>query len=156
MQYDKYTTEIFIKRFYELNPEMLAKRDNTKKRAGRQGGLYPTRSTFVYVLENRISGLYKIGFSKDYKKRIKAIRSILYNNGVESDLDIVFLLDGNCRLESELHKRFRDVRRRGEWFALAVSDIESIETEFRDYIIYSRRSTERMGDLGCLPVDKKG
>lgn len=76
----------------------------------------------VYIVKNNQSGKVKIGKSIDPELRIKNIKNI---SG--SSTDILFVskpMYGYSELETELHKRYSDDRRIGEWFA--IKDIDQL------------------------------
>lgn len=67
----------------------------------------------------RSEGKYKIGFSSNIKRRLKAYDTHL------SKLNLVFChyCSDAFELEQELHIMFDKKREKGEWFALADSDV---------------------------------
>lgn len=66
---------------------------------------------FVYVIANPKAKLLKIGTSKDPVRRLSELRA-----QTRADLEIVGTTPGRYRAESAAHRRFADLRVRGEWF----------------------------------------
>ena len=77
---------------------------------------------YVYVL--KAGPYYKIGVSSNVDKRIKQLSAL-----PPFDLELVCLLqpDDMYTLERELHIRFAEKRKRGEWFTLDDTDVEWIK-----------------------------
>lgn len=71
------------------------------------------RAGFVYIATNEHREGFKIGFSRNPKRRLE-----------EQRLHPVAILEGSLGLEWELHQMFADRRIRGEWFRLAPVGIE--------------------------------
>lgn len=69
------------------------------------------------------NGLYKIGRTKNLRKRIKDLGVKL---PYDLKLEIVIKTEDMYWLETELHQRFSENQVRGEWFQLNESDLEYI------------------------------
>lgn len=65
----------------------------------------------VYVIE--AAGLVKIGTTVSIEERLSALRT-----GSPIPFSLLVSFPGDRGTEGELHYRFRDLRRHGEWFAL--------------------------------------
>lgn len=65
----------------------------------------------IYFARSQKTGLVKIGFTSDFKRRIHHLNSL--NN---DRLTLVGLIEGDMQTEREMHTRFSDARVRGEWF----------------------------------------
>lgn len=65
----------------------------------------------VYFIQGRVTGLIKIGFSRDVASRLEALRS-----ASPDALDVLGVVDGGQALERALHARFREFTEHGEWF----------------------------------------
>jgi len=84
----------------------------------------------IYIISNDL-GLYKIGISKNVKKRCSQIE---YNSGVPTKIEYSYL-PKTCRaaeLERTLHLKYQECRSKGEWFHLksikeVIIDIEGEE-----------------------------
>jgi hypothetical protein len=76
---------------------------------------------FVYVIHAQGCGLFKIGWAKDPAKRIRDLQT-----ASPDALELVGSRPGTLRDEADLHRRFRPLRIRGEWFALAPEDVQAI------------------------------
>jgi hypothetical protein len=73
------------------------------------------KTGFLYVVKPKFKdGPFKIGIASDLKKRLEALQTSHYE-----DLEVLMVIEmSNPReLEKALHKRFREYRIRGEWFA---------------------------------------
>jgi len=79
------------------------------------------RSGFVYVMQNRRNGLFKIGFSKRPSFREKTLQS------EEPEVELILSNEGTIRLEKKIHNKYLQKRIRGEWFSLNEEDLESIK-----------------------------
>lgn len=77
---------------------------------------------FVYLIY--ANQLYKIGYSKNPKRRISAMQS---SHALPITTICVIRTETMRSLESELHKRFAAKRMSGEWFHLAEDDIAYIK-----------------------------
>jgi len=77
----------------------------------------------VYVLRESNGGLYKIGFSKRFRKRLSQIRS-----GIPYKVDVVCIIGSTKpnELESFLHAYFKEKKHKGEWFNLDNTEISSL------------------------------
>jgi hypothetical protein len=76
---------------------------------------------FTYIIQGISHGPVKIGRAEDVADRVKTLQT-----GHHDELRVLLVLDGDR--ESELHKRFRRDRIRGEWFRWSV-DIETFVAE---------------------------
>lgn len=81
---------------------------------------------YVYLMQSE-NGLFKIGISKDPRKRLAQIRT---GSGVEVELVAFYLTDGPARdVEKKLHKLFDKYRLLGEWFKFPETySLEKFET----------------------------
>lgn len=76
---------------------------------------------FVYVMQNRRNGLFKIGFSKKPSFREKTLQS------QEPEVEMIFSHKGSVELEKLIHGNFSRNRIRGEWFSLTEDELESVK-----------------------------
>jgi DNA-binding XRE family transcriptional regulator len=81
----------------------------------------------------------KIGYTHDPADRISQIKT-----SSPYELEVVLLIDGNRDEERELHDRFRDLRRFGEWF--------QFDEPLRNYI-ESNDHRDRRYEFGLGPAD---
>ena len=77
--------------------------------------------SFVYFLKNNLTGLTKIGCTKDISSRMSSIKSTFKTMiGIEPDLKLEYLILCNkgeeSKVERQIHKIFNDYRTFGEWF----------------------------------------
>ena len=70
------------------------------------------KQDYLYIIEN--NGLYKIGYSSNWKKRYKSYKTHL------GSVNLIYLTkQDNCfDLENYLHSLFLSKRKSGEWFNL--------------------------------------
>lgn len=80
---------------------------------------------FVYVLEAQgvAEGLYKIGHSKDVKKRIRSFVKLPFPVNLIHKIKVP---DARA-LESKIHQYFSSSRANGEWFYLTDEDIKFLK-----------------------------
>lgn len=87
---------------------------------------------YVYVIYSPITQLYKIGISKDVKKRLTDIQNI-------GGLPVIPILcceleigsdASNYGMEKFLHNEYKNKRVIGEWFSLTKRDLVYIRTLF--------------------------
>lgn len=74
----------------------------------------------VYIIES--SGLIKIGYSSDFKKRIKSYKT--HNNNL--NILCVHETKDAFKIEEKLHKKYKGNRVNGEWFDLSIYDLYDI------------------------------
>jgi len=67
---------------------------------------------FVYFIQAAQLGLIKIGFSSNVPKRLLSLKT-----GCPDDLVILKIIPGGQEIERILHKKFADIRVKGEWFS---------------------------------------
>lgn len=87
---------------------------------------------YIYLIHDpKNSGLYKIGFSKDPKRRLKEL-----NGSTKLPVELGFKMihtietDNVYRAEKILHKKYGAYRKNGEWFELSrrhVGEIRKIK-----------------------------
>ena len=84
--------------------------------------------TFLYVIFNKNTLLYKIGVTNNIKNRFAQLK-----NHSGCDLHLVFEVwfecmydEKNTIAEKYLHNYFKDKRRSGEWFNLSPRDLVQI------------------------------
>ena len=79
---------------------------------------------YVYVIQDtEFSNHYKIGRTNNPQRRVSEIRSIL--PGISEIVAIVETQDAPT-LEWQLHQRYADARKRGEWFDLTDSQVSEV------------------------------
>lgn len=72
---------------------------------------------YIYLIES--NDLIKIGYTTDFKKRIKNYRT--HNKNI--NILLVHETKDAFEIESELHNKFKDLNVGGEWFDLSLYDI---------------------------------
>jgi hypothetical protein len=82
-------------------------------------------SGWVYVLQCKELGLYKIGKTAHLSRRIMHLNIQLPFRAVL--LCLIPLVPGWENLERELHDRYAKRRKNGEWFELNQDDLESLK-----------------------------
>lgn len=91
----------------------------------------------VYVIKEPF-GRYKIGRSCDFEKRL---RHILMMMPYPPEYYILIPSTTATNLEHELHQKFSDKRRNGEWFELCDDDLYFIHANFDSEIVFPETST---------------
>jgi predicted GIY-YIG superfamily endonuclease len=91
-----------------------------------------TKYSFVYVIFNKVSNLYKIGITSQIKHRLRQLRT---QSGCEIDLVLLLQLhtgydEDAVMVESLLHEYFKQKRTFGEWFNLDIKCLLSIRCLF--------------------------
>ena len=82
------------------------------------------RFSFVYFI--RCNEFVKIGFStNNLIKRFEAIQC-----GNPYKLELEFIMPGGKIEEGELHKKFKHIKKRGEWYILTKKEVEKIVTDY--------------------------
>lgn len=99
-----------------LNPRNIEDSERVASEAKTQN------ESWVYFIESKDSGLVKIGYSKRPKDRFNSIKTMSPEH-----LNLMGMMPGGKTEESELHKKFSDIRSHGEWFTLTPELIEFIE-----------------------------
>lgn len=88
------------------------------------------RQTHVYVIKSSNSKLVKIGYAVKPEQRARELQT-----GSPGKLTVAWSLPGRERLERELHRRFADYRKNGEWFDL---------TQLGDAVTVVREEVDRI------------
>jgi hypothetical protein len=90
----------------------------------------------VYLMIRPKEGLYKIGTSKNPRKRLSEVRL----KTPYKDCYLYGCIDGSFELEAKLHKRFEHLSVGGEWFkrskeikSLFPKDVKVIEKPCKPY-----------------------
>lgn len=88
----------------------------------------PTREPLVYFIQAAPGWPIKIGFTTNMTKRLRALRG-------ESGLrfEVLAVMEGSIKIESGLHRRFRDHRIVGEWFRPIVGLVNFIKQQGRPW-----------------------
>ncbi|MEU9438370.1 GIY-YIG nuclease family protein [Streptomyces sp. NPDC048252] len=75
----------------------------------------------VYLIGSPSSPLVKIGWTDNPKRRLRNLQT-----GSPVPLRLLALFEGGNTVEAELHRRFADKRRHGEWFDLGPNPVEVV------------------------------
>lgn len=75
--------------------------------------------SYVYLIQNLETSKYKIGISKNPKKRIKQLQT---GSGEEIKLIHEFKSEFPRKVETAMHNRYGHLRAHGEWFYLSISE----------------------------------
>lgn len=84
----------------------------------------PHPAGYVYVIQEiEFSGFYKIGRTNSPARRLNEIR-----NNLPGASDVVAIIEAQDAptLEWQLHQRYAESRKRGEWFALSGAQVRDI------------------------------
>ena len=82
------------------------------------------KPTYVYVMIDKNTGLYKIGRSVNPNKRERTLQS------EKPTIEMLFCYYAITHDEKVLHQMFEDKRYRGEWFSLNHLDLNKIKRYF--------------------------
>lgn len=82
----------------------------------------PSKPTWIYLMRCEKTGLTKIGRSKNPQFREKTFQS------ESPSIVLTHKWMGRIDDETELHSRYADLRKRGEWFELNQGHISEIRT----------------------------
>jgi hypothetical protein len=107
-----------------------------------------SKETWIYLIYDALTGYYKIGKSEDPDKRLKQLKKQDTLQPLPNDFSLVKAWWANESCERELHKFFRNLKVRGEWFALQDYDVKTIHVFFYDNIQFDWRSSARMTHFG--------
>jgi len=88
----------------------------------------------VYFLRTSCGRYVKIGYAMDVSKRVTAI-DLCH----PEPLTLLGSVPGNPRIEKFFHRKFKDLRVRGEWFRLAA-EIEQLIQEYADPQTLSKKN----------------
>lgn len=78
----------------------------------------------TYLIYDPRTGYHKIGRSNNPMYREKTLQS--------EQPDLMLICTCEIDIEKQLHKAYRYLRIRGEWFNLSEADVENIEEHFRN------------------------
>jgi hypothetical protein len=78
---------------------------------------------FVYFIQVIKTGDIKIGFSTNIKSRIHTLQT-----SIPESIKLLGFISGDLKLEKELHKKFKHLKKRGEWFHCDKSIIDYLNT----------------------------
>jgi len=72
---------------------------------------------YVYLIKNSEDDTYKIGVSKNPRKRLKQ-----HQTGNSSELILIdtYQTENAYKIEKILHRRYSFLRKEGEWFSLSL------------------------------------
>ncbi len=109
---------------FNLRPIVSAKR---KRRTQTEWG-------FVYFMENRATGLVKIGRTRSLERRVGDVDCAKGTTpGERAYLGwIKVSADRAAKLEAAMHKRFDQYRKDGEWFQIGGLDLLAVASEVSD------------------------
>ena len=75
--------------------------------------------SYIYLIQNLETSKYKIGISKNPKKRVKQLQT---GSGEEIKLIHEFKSEFSRKVETAMHNRYGHLRAHGEWFNLSLSE----------------------------------
>lgn len=83
----------------------------------------------VYCVNQQGTDYYKIGRSYSVSSRVTTLQA-----GNPYPLVVVYTIPSRnaAKLESSLHKRFKNQRLEGEWFLLSKDDLNIIKSEYKE------------------------
>jgi hypothetical protein len=109
------TLNLFSLEWYELTSNEIANKLLNKEGNG-----------YVYIIRTLNSTHVKIGKTINITNRLK---SLYTNIGDIYLFGYIYCVDYS-KIETELHRKYKDKRIRGEWFDLSKEDIEDISNEY--------------------------
>jgi hypothetical protein len=107
---------------YEYNYTFQVPIHELLDKVGHDTSLKPT---YIYLMIDKNTGLYKIGRSANPKKREETLQS------EKPTIELMFHYRSFNICENYLHKHFHEKRIRGEWFELNSTDLEFIHEYFK-------------------------
>ncbi len=78
---------------------------------------------YVYFIQIISSGEIKIGYSTNVKKRMNGLQT-----AIPEKIKLLGFFAGDKQKEKELHKKFKHLRIKGEWFKCDASIIDLINS----------------------------
>lgn len=94
----------------------------------------------IYFISAKEANKIKIGFTNNIKKRFSQLQVASPN-----ELQLLLLIEGDEKLEKELHKKFKECRTGGEWFEHTneisnfISESKTIDKSYQ--YSYQKRNT---------------
>lgn len=93
----------------------------------------------IYLIEDASNQLCKIGFSNSPEKRLATLQT-----GTGFTLNLLYVMEGSLKLESELHNKFKHLHKRGEWFYFSG--------DIKKYFKNQKKVSNKYTDKILLPV----
>jgi hypothetical protein len=122
------------------NNAMQGTRDNLKNQ-GQEKKVKKVNKTFIYIMIDHNTGYYKIGHSKNVIRRERTLQS------EKQTIELLYTFEGDVKDERDLHENYKDLRVRGEWFALEKWMIDAIIKMFEVKRMTKERRKEREVNL---------
>lgn len=94
------------------------------------------KNQYVYLIHNLDSNVLKIGFSKNPKSRLSQLRISTHEN-----LELLYFFRGSESKESELHKKFKNLRLRSEWFSYSDEIINFFKNQNNPHLWQDLKET---------------
>ncbi|PIF05305.1 MAG: hypothetical protein CSA36_07585 [Draconibacterium sp.] len=82
---------------------------------------------YLYLMINENTNLFKIGYSKNPYFREKTLQS------EEPKIFTIKFWECEKKVETEIHKLFKNKRIRGEWFKLNIDDLVKLNNRMKIY-----------------------
>ena len=137
-EFDLLVTE--MSRFYKAHSDKtIMKHNDDCVNEDRQPVRYETppknedKSGYIYLIKST-SGHYKIGQSKNPKRRLKELQKGATIGPFELDLVCYFKVKDMDDIEDHLHGYFYAERVIGEWFNLSNDQVKEFEKEVREVL----------------------
>ncbi|MCY0921148.1 GIY-YIG nuclease family protein [Streptomyces sp. H27-G5] len=96
------------------------------------------RSERVYLIGSAGSPLVKIGWTGNPEQRLRNLQT-----GSPVPLQLLAVFEGGAIVEAELHRRFADKRRHGEWFDLGPDPVRVVSPFVKPVQVDEGEGTER-------------
>jgi hypothetical protein len=111
-----------------IDTDILSQRiEKSIQQFNKVGVLEPTEIIHIYLMRNKKTNLFKIGFSKNPKKRKNTFRT------ADPNIEIHRQWFTSQKYESILKNKYKAKRVSGEWFLLDENDIKSIDKLMRSF-----------------------
>lgn len=88
---------------------------------------------YVYIMFNKHNKYHKIGRSIKPEYREKTLQ------GQEPDVELVEKWIASAEVERTLHRKYKEKRKRGEWFDLTENDVEEIKIFMQTIVSMTKR-----------------
>ncbi|MEU0034647.1 GIY-YIG nuclease family protein [Streptomyces sp. NPDC006333] len=102
----------------------------------------------VYLIGSPDSSLVKIGWTDNPERRLRHLQT-----GSPVLLQLLAVFEGGAIAEAELHRRFADKRRHGEWFDLGPDPVTAVSPFVRAAQVEEAERTQRRQPVHQLRYD---
>jgi hypothetical protein len=93
--------------------------------------------SFVYIIQNTSTNIYKIGVSDNVDMRIKNLQTA---NGFPLLIIDKFICNNAFNMENQIHKLLKEYKLTGEWFILTQEDLDNVRKMIKELIIQDEKN----------------